>query len=706
MGRLMTHNVPSQPMIVSTVPQLLQDDLIGARFPPGRQKEIPVFVRLMLCVTCLVSLSFPVSAQDLLSYVSIGTPPSWVTVAPAEKPQATKGYADPLEYLIADQQIRTDAQSRHSYGRYAFRLNTTVAVEGNSTVTVDFDPEFQTVIFHTLEVTRHGQTRALLDLSEFSLYRAETDRDNLIYNGTLQLSYIVPDLRVGDVLDYSFSVVGKNPAIGPHASESVQLEYGIPVGFLRTRLLFPEDYSISLTPMAGAGAPVEEVIGGDKVYAWAARDVPARRVEDNQPRDTISYPGTLASSFESWQDVGRYFAPFYDVTGPKAGPIAEVAARIRAEHASDAERLRAALGFVQREVRYLGIELGAGGYIPRPATQVLDRRFGDCKDMVVLLTTLLDALDIKAAPLLVNSATLGGVAQIGPTYAAFDHVIAVAWLDDKTYFLDPTRGEQLGDLDRLQQGNFGKGVVIAADSPGLIDVAAPLPPFFKVFKDRFVTTAYDDAIRLISVSEYYMREADSIMSWVKSDGKKEVERQFLEYYQGVFDGLEATGPLELEVFEAEGMVRLTADYRIPEGWEYRQEEGETHRYLAVEPNGFFDHLPELDTVPRRTARAIAHPVRTRVDVEVVLDDTWELEAEDDQFEHPAFDLGLRTEFRNGTLNRRFTYVTKAGRIEPKDIKSGRIAIRDVQRISSYTLRSGPLEPGNVMQDLRRLILGE
>ena len=33
-----------------------------------------------------------------------------------------------------------------------------------------------------------------------------------------------------------------------------------------------------------------------------------------------------------------------------------------------------------------------------------------------------------------------------------------------------TRGEDLCDLDTLQQGEFGKGVVIATDSPGMIDV--------------------------------------------------------------------------------------------------------------------------------------------------------------------------------------------------------------------------------------------
>ena len=666
-----------------------------------------MFVKFVVFCTFLFSFGFPVISQEISTYASEAAPPAWVEVAEAEKVQADPDGDYPLQYLIADRQTRADAENRHSYARYAFRLNTTVAVEENSTVIVNFDPEYQRVVLHTLKVVRGDEIRTLLDLSDFSIYRAETDRDNLIYNGTLQLSYIVPDLRVGDVLDYSFSVVGKNPAIGPHFSEHVQHEYAIPVRFLRDRLLFPADYRIRTTPLAGAAMPKRETLGQDVVYSWVARDVAARHVEGEQPGDAISYAGTTVSSFESWAEVGRYFAPFYDTTGMASDRINEIVATIKQVHRSDAERLRAALGFVQREIRYLGIELGAGGYIPRPAQKVLDRRFGDCKDMVVLVTSLLSALDIEAAPLLVNSGTKGGVAQLGPTYEAFDHVIVAARLDGKTYFLDPTRGEQLGDLHNLQQGNFGKGLIIASDSPGLVDVSAPVPPFFKVFKDRFVTSPDMDAIRLISTSEYYMGEADKIMSWIKSDGKQDVERRFLEYYQGLFDGLEQTGPLEVDVFEEEGKVRLTADYRIPEGWEHREDDdGELWRYLSVEPNGFFDQLPELDATPRQTARAIAHPVRTRVEVEVVLDDTWELEPENDRFEHPAFDVGLRTEFRDGILNRRFTYVSKAGRIEPQDIRAGRTALRDLRRISSYTLRGDVPETGEVMQNLRRLLLGE
>ncbi len=561
------------------------------------------------------------------------------------------------------------------------------------------------MIFHTIRVLRGAEMRDLLSDAAFDLYRAETERDRLIYNGTLELSYILPDLRVGDVVDYSYSIVGKNPAMGPHFSDAVQQQYGVPMKSWRNRLLFPQGYDIHLKTFSGAMAPEVSVEGAHDVYTWQDRDVPALQVEGSLPPGTLSFPQTQVSSFDSWAAVGRYFAPYFDVSGPKSEAIARVASNIRESHASEAARLRAALGFVQREVRYLGIELGAGGYIPRPAGQVLARRFGDCKDMVVLLTSLLDALDIEAAPLLVNSDLRGAVQKLAPTYEAFDHVIVAAKIGGQTYFLDPTRGEQLGDLEHLQQGRFGKGVVISAQSPGMIEADGPLPPFYKSFKDRYVPLPDWGTMRLISLSEYHMGEADNIANWIKSAGLKGVERSFLEYYQGIYKGLQQTGPLKLEMDEDDATIRLTADYIIPAAWTHDQDEPAIRRFW-VEPHGFFDQVPDFDNTTRKSAHVIAHPVRVRHDVEVLLDDSWQDENIEESYDHPAFSFDVKHGFKDGILSRQYTYVTKTNRVEPEDFRASKETLDHVRSVSQTELAENTLGDGSLGSNLRGIFTGK
>jgi len=70
-----------------------------------------------------------------------------------------------------------------------------------------------------------------------------------------------------------------------------------------------------------------------------------------------------------------------------------------------------ALEFVQKQIRYFGTEIGPYSHRPASPETVLKRRYGDCKDKVALLSTLLDRLDIRATPILV-SATMRGAAAL------------------------------------------------------------------------------------------------------------------------------------------------------------------------------------------------------------------------------------------------------------------------------------------------------
>jgi transglutaminase-like putative cysteine protease len=71
--------------------------------------------------------------------------------------------------------------------------------------------------------------------------------------------------------------------------------------------------------------------------------------------------------------------------------------------ADDEEYILEAIRFVQDEVRYLGVETGINTHKPYPPSQILAQRFGDCKDKSLLLTTLLQARNIEAYPVLVNT---------------------------------------------------------------------------------------------------------------------------------------------------------------------------------------------------------------------------------------------------------------------------------------------------------------
>ena len=63
---------------------------------------------------------------------------------------------------------------------------------------------------------------------------------------------------------------------------------------------------------------------------------------------------------------------------------------------NDEEKIKKIYYWVQKNIKYIAFEQGLGGYIPRPASLVCSRRYGDCKDKTSILYALLKAAGYKS----------------------------------------------------------------------------------------------------------------------------------------------------------------------------------------------------------------------------------------------------------------------------------------------------------------------
>lgn len=639
---------------------------------------------LFLTAICIVHLVFSsATAQEISQYVTMTPASGWVDAIKRPVRNFALGGAREKNYLLVDKQYKYGKSDTQRYNHYVDELLTPNAVENNSTITVDFDPAYETVIFHQLHRTREGVETDIFDMSRFDLYRAETDRDKLIYNGTLQLSYLIPDVRVGDILDYSYTIRGKNPAIGAHFTGGFKHAYSVAVQHQSIRVLYPTETKLQIKSYGEAMSPKISQHGELTKYTWDSWDIAATMVDADMPPSVIAYPTTVFSTFETWGAVGAYFAPFYDVTHSSSDPLRKIAADIRAEHQTPQTRLRAALDFVQREIRYLGIELGQGGYIPRQPNQVLLNRFGDCKDMTLLLIAILAELDIKAVPFLVNLERTDAVDRYIPTHGAFDHVIVSAFLDDKTYYLDPTRGVQLGDLNHLQQGDFGKGLVIAKDGPGMIDAPVPTPNFWKNIIDTYDTVTEPGAILLTSVANYRMAQADSMLAWYRRKGAASADRSFLEFFQNDHPQIEQLAPLQLDINEAGGEVTITGKYRIPEAWQ--DDDAPNTMYFYAQASDILFDMPKFIGASRTTPFKFSYPLSTRQTLRFILDDTWGIENNQEVIDHPALKFSRVERFFNNIDTVVFSYQAKSNEISAGDFFETMAAIRKARNVSGVTL---------------------
>jgi hypothetical protein len=110
--------------------------------------------------------------------------------------------------------------------------------------------------------------------------------------------------------------------------------------------------------------------------------------------------------------------------------VAQKAKELTAAAPDTFSKIRALAEFAQKEVRYVSIQIGIGGFQPHPAPSVLANRYGDCKDKATLLAALLKTVGIGSHFIVINT-DRGSVNLRSPvSLGSFNHVILAIRLPD------------------------------------------------------------------------------------------------------------------------------------------------------------------------------------------------------------------------------------------------------------------------------------
>ncbi len=142
--------------------------------------------------------------------------------------------------------------------------------------------------------------------------------------------------------------------------------------------------------------------------------------------------------------------------------------------------------YVASNVTYKAIEFGRGARVPRRPSEVLSRRYGDCKDQSLLLVNLLRGAGVEAELALVK--TDGDVRRDAPSLDQFDHVIVFV-SGSTVSFVDPTM--------RMNDPLGGPGSLAGTDAL----LVSTRPP-------RFVTIPLPTTRREVEVSRTLALEGE------------------------------------------------------------------------------------------------------------------------------------------------------------------------------------------------------
>jgi hypothetical protein len=283
--------------------------------------------------------------------------------------------------LLSDFQRHVEKQT--TYQAYASKILTAAGAEEYSQLSVDFQPTYQSLVWHSLVVERDGVPQDRLPLVNFEVIRRETGLDMQLYDGLLAAHTILKDIRPGDTIRYSYSIIGSNPIFKGHVHSFNQLVYGVGVDRVHHSVIWNPDQRKLRWKVHGGELKVEDrpLPDGLCKLVYDRKNLAKWEVEQNTPYWHTNYPYLEVSDFWSWADFGEWALPLYEKEADLPPELKAVCDRISAKGGPKDQQILEVLRWVQTNIRYLGSFFGEHTHEPYALGEIVDRRYGDCKEV-------------------------------------------------------------------------------------------------------------------------------------------------------------------------------------------------------------------------------------------------------------------------------------------------------------------------------------
>ena len=625
------------------------------------------------------------SARAAQRFVVAPTAP-WVDVIAVDygwtaPPEHT---ADGLTRLLIDRQWRVDGALSDDHLRSVRKITSPEGLAAVSQLTLQWDPSYQTLTIHAVAVHREGKRLNRLHPDRIDVLRRETDLENQIYDGALSAVIVLEDLRVGDVLDFAYTIRGTNPVMRGKQSRWFTASFSNPVHHVRSRVLWPADRPVQIRASANAPPVREQQLGSFIERVWEQRNVAAVVSEDRQPSHFDPFARIQFSEDKDWADVVRWAVPLHHLPAKPGPALARRLDRLRAAATTDEEKIAAVLRFTQEEIRYVGIELGEGSHRPSPPDVVFDRRFGDCKDKAMLAVAMLRWLDVDAWPALVNTWERSALDQQLPTRTAFNHVILAAQLGDQLLWLDPTNSTQAGLPSRLTPPPYRRALLVREGTDALTEIALPLlgAPLIST-EERWVLAGDRRSATVDIVTVQRGFEADDGRRQLATKTRAEVSKSWLNYYAVLHPSIRERAAFDV-VDDVEGNVlTVTEHYEVPEAW-IANDDG-IQETVAFRATSVADRLRFPTVRQRQAPLSLAFPVHVEHRIVVALPGGFTITPSTAEVSRPELLFRSAVEVKPDRVELSYRYSTTTDEVPAAATAAHLEALKQIDTASDYSL---------------------
>jgi transglutaminase-like putative cysteine protease len=355
--------------------------------------------------------------------------PDWVTQAAAAKVQVAPGAHPKAAVLLEDKLITVDPD-----GTITERYRQVIKIlrpQGRAYAhpVAWFNKDHKLLSFHVWSIGPDGHQYAVKDQD---IYEQGSDSWGILYDDVREKSTDPPGADPGGIVAFEYTMQfpmysGDEPWEFQNSIPTVKsvFEVDLPQGWQHRALWHnhtstlptqvpPNSFRWELSNIPG--------IDLDSVRMAPAEDSLAGRME------VYFSANALPDGPQLWTRIGEWYTQLAAPESEGPTDIADASRALTTSNADFMDRIQKVATFMQLQIRYVGIEIGIGGYIPHSAEEVYQKRYGDCKDKVTLMIAMLDAVGVRATWMMVD--TDRGVVDPKVPSRMADHMIAAIQIPD------------------------------------------------------------------------------------------------------------------------------------------------------------------------------------------------------------------------------------------------------------------------------------
>lgn len=594
-----------------------------------------------------------------------------------------KDTSDGVIFLLSDCQV--DFTKNEFYYHTALKITSSVGLQNNSSFRITYYPDFEEVILHTLFINRNGTIIDSCGLEGFKAITLDMENSQYAYTGLKSIQVHFDDARADDIIEYSYSTIGRNPIYPDDIFYQASAGYAVPVARIYHRLLIPSHKDIRIYYHRLSSEFHCSEYDDFREYTMALNNVPRIRYEDFIPSWFEPFPYFLISSCTDWQSVGNWAGSLFQIDPEKQLSLRSFTESLIDNVNDPSEKTLKIIQFIQNEIRYLADVSSIYAFKPHDPDEVLKRRYGDCKDKSWLLCVLLRIAGIEAVPALVHTYLGDRLDNRLPCPISFNHCITRILIDKQEFWIDPTIYGQYGNLESLATPDYRTALLLDPVSPGLVKIPHKSVSSMTVVED-FQLSEPGKPGKMESRTIYKGGVADDQRLFFQKNTLADIEKKYLQYYQENF-GIVLKGPaLKVEDDKITNSFTVIENYEFQNPWK-KHSESDQLMVLSLSWHAVRNIMPFPAVRDRHYPIVIPSDVDITHKIKVTLDRNPAADVIKEEVSSSAFSFNMNLELSQGLIQGEARLKTHKDSIEPENAPA---YLEDIQKLFHYSGYSIPV----------------